>query len=103
MEMEYFIIFGSILVVVLSLGFIIFRLMTSLSDLRYELKLGKIQCQKDLDRLEERINRFSNQSSSDSRFSKDVEKLEKVIKSLNKMVDGKIEDIESTKNILEDE
>ena len=101
--MEYFIIFGSILVVVLSLGFIIFRLMTSLSDLKYELKLGKIQCQKDLDRLEERINRFSNQSSSDSRFSKDVEKLEKVIKSLNKMVDGKIEDIESTKKILEDE
>jgi len=101
--MEYFIIFGSILVVVLSLGFIIFRLMTSLSDLRYELKLGKIQCQKDLDRLEERINRFSNQSSSDSRFSKDVEKLEKVIKSLNKMVDGKLEDIESTKKIWEDE
>ena len=101
--MEYFIIFGSILVVVLSLGFIIFRLMTSLSDLRYELKLGKIQCQKDLDRLEERINRFSNQSSSDSKFSKDVEKLEKVIKSLNKMVDGKLEDIESTKKILEDE
>ena len=101
--MEYFIIFGSILVIVLSLGFIIFKLMTSLSDLRYELKLGKIQCQKDLDRLEERINRFSNQSSSDSRFSKDVEKLEKVIKSLNKMVDGKIDDIESTKKIWEDE
>jgi len=71
--------------------------------LRYELKLGKIQCQKDLDRLEERINRFSNQSSSDLRFSKDVEKLEKVIKSLNKMVDGKLEDIESTKKIWEDE
>jgi len=103
MEMEYFIIFGSILVVVLSLGFIIFRLMTSLSDLKYELKLGKIQCQKDLDRLEERINRFSSHSSSDSRFSKDVEKLEKVIKSLNKMVDGKIENIQSTKKILEDE
>ena len=101
--MEYFIIFGSILVIVLSLGFIIFKLMTSLSDLRYELKLGKIQCQKDLDRLEERINRFSNQSSSDLRFSKDVEKLEKVIKSLNKMVDGKLEDIESTKKIWEDE
>ena len=78
MEMEYFIIFGSILVVVLSLGFIIFRLMTSLSDLRYELKLGKIQCQKDLDRLEERINRISSQSSSDERLSKDIEKLEKV-------------------------
>jgi len=101
--MEYFIIFSSILVIVLTLTFIIFRLNNRLSDLRYELKLGKIQCQKDLDRLEERINRFSNQSSSDSRFSKDVEKLEKVIKSLNKMVDGKLEDIESTKKIWEDE
>jgi len=101
--MEYFIIFSSILVIVLTLTFIIFRLNNRLSDLRYELKLGKIQCQKDLDRLEERINRFSNQSSSDLRFSKDVEKLEKVIKSLNKMVDGKLEDIESTKKIWEDE
>ena len=102
MEMEYFIVFGSILAVVLSLGFIIIRLMSTLSDLKYELKLGKINCQKDLDRLEEKINRFSNQSSSESKYSKDIEKLDKLIKSLNKMVDGKIENIESTKKLLED-
>ena len=100
--MEYFIIFGSILAVVLSLGFIIIRLMSTLADLKYELKLGKINCQKDLDRLEEKINRFSNQSSSESKYSKDIEKLDKLIKSLNKMVDGKIENIESAKKLLED-
>jgi len=102
MEMEYFIIFGSILAVVLSLGVIIIRLMSTLSDLKYELKLGKINCQKDLDRLEGRINQLSNQSSSESKYSKDIEKLDKLIKSLNKMVDGKIENIESTKKLLED-
>jgi len=100
--MEYFIIFGCILVVVASLTFVIIRLMSSLSDLKYELQLGKINCQKDLDRLEDKINRFSNQSSSQSQYSKDIEKLDKLIKSLNKMVDGKIDDIQSTKKILED-
>jgi peptidoglycan hydrolase CwlO-like protein len=102
MEMEYFIIFGCILVVIASLTFVIIRLMSSLSDLKYELKLGKINCQKDLDRLEDKINRFSNQSSSQSQYSNDIEKLDKLIKSLNKMVDGKIDDIQSTKKILED-
>ena len=102
MEMEYFIIFGCILVVIASLTFVIIRLMSSLSDLKYELKLGKINCQKDLDRLEDKINRFSNQSSSQSQYSKDIEKLDKLIKSLNKMVDGKIDNIQSTKKILED-
>ena len=102
MEMEYFIIFGCILVVIASLTFVIIRLMSSLSDLKYELKLGKINCQKDLDRLEDKINRFSNQSSSQSQYSKDIEKLDKLIKSLNKMVDGKIDDIQSTKKILGD-
>ena len=103
MEMEYFIIFGCILVVIASLTFVIIRLMSSLSDLKYELKLDKINCQKDLDRLEDKINRFSNQSSSQSQYSKDIEKLDKLIKSLNKMVDGKIDDIQSTKRILGDE
>jgi len=102
MEMEYFIIFGCILVVIASLTFVIIRLMSSLSDLKYELKLGKINCQKDLDRLEDKINRFSNQSSSESKHSKEIEKLDKLIKSLNKMVDGKIDDIQSTKKIFED-
>jgi len=100
MEMEYFIIFGSILVVVLSLGYVIFKLMNSLSDLKYELKLGKIQCQKDLDRLEARINQISNQSSSDDRLSKDIEKLEKVINYLNNAVDDGAKSLEDAKKLL---
>ena len=102
MEMEYFVIFGCILLVIASLTFVIFRLTTKISDLSYELKLGKINCQKDLDRLEEKINRFSNQSTSESQYSKDIEKLDKLIKQINKLVDTKIDDIESTKKLLKD-
>jgi predicted RNase H-like nuclease (RuvC/YqgF family) len=100
MEMEYFIIFGSILSVIASLTFVIFRLTTKISDLSYELKLGKINCQKDLDRLEEKINRFANQSTSDLRYSNDIEKLDKLIKQITRLVDTKIEDIETEKNYL---
>jgi len=102
MEMDYFIIFGSILVLVLSLTFVIFRLTSQLSDLRYELKLGKINCQKDLERLEERINRFSNQSSPEAQYSKEIEKLDKIIKNLNKLVDTQIDDVETAKKLLKD-
>lgn len=102
MEMEYFVIFGSILLVISSLTFVIFRLTTRISDLSYELKLGKINCQKDLERLEERINRFSNQSSPESQYSKEIEKLDKIIKHLNRLVDTQIEDIETSKKILKD-
>jgi len=102
MEMEYFIVFGSILLLVAALTFVIFRLTTKISELSYELKLGKINCQKDLDRLEERINRISNLSSSDEKYSKDIEKLDKLIKQINKLVDSKIEDVESAKRLLKD-
>ena len=102
MEMEYFVIFGSILLVIASLTFVIFRLTTRISDLRYELKLGKINCQKDLDRLEEKINRYSNQSTSESQYERDIEKLDKLIKQINKLVDAKIDDIETTKKLHKD-
>ena len=100
--MEYFIIFGSILALVLSLTFVIFRMNSQISDLKYELKLGKINCQKDLDRLEERINSFFNQSSSESKHIKEIEKIDKLIKNLNKLVDDKIDDIDSAKKLLKD-
>ena len=100
--MDYFIIFGCILLVIASLTFVIFRLTSQMSDLRYELKLGKINCQKDLDRLEEKINRYSNQSTSESQYERDIEKLDKLIKQINKLVDTKIDDIESTKKLLKD-
>lgn len=100
--MEYFIIFGSILLVIAALTYIIVRMTAQISDLRYELKLGKINCQKDLDRLEEKINRFSSQSTPESQYLKDIEKLDKLIQNLNKLVDNKIDSVESTKKILND-
>ena len=97
MEMEYFIIFGAILGIVLTLTLIIFKLNSRISDLKYELKLGKINCQKDLDRLEERMNRLFGQSNSDVNHNKEIEKLDKLIKQINKLVDNRIKDVDSKK------
>jgi|TARA_B110000285_G_scaffold182206_1_gene205870 predicted Holliday junction resolvase-like endonuclease len=90
MEFQYFIIFGSITLVVLILTFIIFRLTSSVSDLRYELKLGKINCQKDLDRLEDKINNVLSQSNSSKEYLKDLEKIDSLVKTLNKVLESKI-------------
>jgi chaperonin cofactor prefoldin len=47
--------------------------------------------------LEDKINRFSNQSDSvESKYSKDIEKLDELVKALNKALDTKIT---STTNI----
>ena len=83
--MDYFIVFGTIGVLFLvSIG-IIFRLMYQMSDMKYDLKLGKINCQKDLDRLEDKINQIAIRDSH--MYSKEIEKLEKLHKSLTKLVD----------------
>ena len=72
------------------LTFIIFRLTSSVSDLRYELKLGKINCQKDLDRLEDKINNVLSQSNSSKEYLKDLEKIDSLVKTLNKVLESKI-------------
>ena len=87
MEFEYFITFGSISIVVLVLTFIIFKLQSSVSDLRYELKLGKMNCQKDLDRLEDKINQIVQKDSQT--YANEIIRLEKLHKSLTKLVDSK--------------
>lgn len=96
---DYFhlIVFGCLLVLVITATTIIVRLANKVTELSYELKLGKINCQKDLDRLEDKINRFSNQSNlTESKYSKDIEKLDELVKTLNKTLDSKIN---NTKNI----
>tara|TARA_B110000977_G_scaffold142930_1_gene181520 strand:- start:4946 stop:5242 length:297 start_codon:yes stop_codon:yes gene_type:complete len=98
MEFQYFIIFGSITLVVLILTFIIFRLTSSVSDLRYELKLGKINCQKDLDRLEDKINNVLSQSNSSKEYLKDLEKIDSLVKTLNKVLESKIVTDSDTKS-----
>ena len=100
MEFQYFIIFGTISIVVLVLTFIIFKLQSSVSDLRYELKLGKINCQKDLDRLEDKINQIVLKDSDT--YSMEIEKLEQLHKSLIKLVDDKEQENRMHRTLLKD-
>ena len=100
MEFQYFIIFGTISIVVLVLTFIIFKLQSSVSDLRYELKLGKINCQKDLDRLEDKINQIVLKDSDT--HSREIEKLEQLHKSLIKLVDDKEQENRMHRTLLKD-
>ena len=100
MEFQYFIIFGTISIVVLVLTFIIFKLQSSVSDLRYELKLGRINCQKDLDRLEDKINQIVVKDSDT--YSREIEKLEQLHKSLIKLVDDKEQENRMHRTLLKD-
>jgi len=98
--MDYFIVFGSILLLFLiSLG-IIFKLMYQLNDLNYELKLGKINCQKDLDRLEERVNQIASRDTES--YRRELEKIEKLHRSISKMVDEREDEVRIAKKLLND-
>lgn len=100
MEFQYFIIFGTISIVVLVLTFIIFKLQSSVSDLRYELKLGRINCQKDLDRLEDKVNQIVQRDSQT--YSNEIIRLEKLHKSLTKLVDSKEDELRNNLTLLKD-
>lgn len=100
MEFQYFIIFGTISIVVLVLTFIIFKLQSSVSDLRYELKLGRINCQKDMDRLEDKINQIVQRDSQT--YSNEIIRLEKLHKSLTKLVDSKEDELRNNLTLLKD-
>lgn len=98
--MDYFIVFGSIGVLFLiSIG-IILRLMYQMSDMNYELKLSRMNCQKDLDRLEDRINQLANRDNDT--YKKEIQKLEKLHKSLSELVDVRENEIKSAKQLLKD-
>jgi len=71
-----------------------------MSDMKYELKLGKINCQKDLDRLEDKINQIAMRDSSV--YSKEIDKLEQLHQSLNKLVDVKERETQQLRNQLND-
>jgi DNA helicase TIP49 (TBP-interacting protein) len=74
--------------------------MYQMSDMKYELKLGKINCQKDLDRLEDKINQIAMRDSSV--YSKEIDKLEQLHQSLNKLVDVKEREAQQLRNQLND-
>ena len=98
--MDLFIVFGTIVILFLVSITIIFRLMYQMSDMKYELKLGKINCQKDLDRLEDKINQIAMRDSSV--YSKEIDKLEQLHQSLNKLVDVKERETQQLRNQLND-
>jgi predicted PurR-regulated permease PerM len=82
---------------------VVFKLMYDLNNLKYELKLGKINCQKDLDRLEDRINNLVRNDSN--QFGKELEKLEKIQQKLLKIIEdgiGNADNIRYNKRILND-
>ena len=98
--MDYFIVFFSIGVLFLISVGIILRLMYQMSDMNYELKLAKINCQKDLDRLEDRINQLIIKDTET--YKKEIQKLEKLHKSLSDMIDNRENEIKSSKQLLKD-
>lgn len=74
--------------------------MYQMSDMKYELKLGKINCQKDLDRLEDKINQIAIRDSVV--YSKEIDKLEQLHQSLTKLVDVKERESSQLRNQLND-
>ena len=89
---DYFhlIIFGCLILLVITSTWIIVKLASRVTELSYELKISKVFYQKDLDRLEEKVNRFSNQSNSSKEYLKDLEKIDSLVKTLNKVLESKI-------------
>ena len=68
--------------------------------MKYELKIAKINCQKDLDRIEDRINQLTTRDADT--YKREIEKLEKLHKSLSDLIDSKEKEIKSIKQILND-
>ena len=92
---DYFhlIIFGCLILLVITSTWIIVKLASRVTELSYELKISKVFYQKDLDRLEEKVNRFSNQSNSkETKYAKDIKRLDELVKTLNKTLETKIDE-----------
>jgi hypothetical protein len=65
------------------------------NELKYELKLAKVNCQKDLDRIEDKINQLANKDSS--YYLNEVQKLDKLQKTLSKLIDSQLDKFDSQK------
>jgi len=93
--MDYLLIIGAIIIIFIIGIFIIIRMMYQTNELKYELKLSKINCQKDLDRIEDKINQLANKDSS--YYLNEVHKLDKLQKTLTKLIDSQIDKIDLSK------
>jgi biopolymer transport protein ExbD len=93
--MDYLLIF-SIIAIIFILGiFVIIRMMYQTNELKYELKLAKVNCQKDLDRIEDKINQLVHKDSS--YYFNEIQKLEKLQNTLAKLIDSQVNKFDSQK------
>lgn len=92
--MDYLLIF-TILGILFIFGiFVIIRMMYETNELKYELKLAKVNCQRDLDRIEDKINQLVHKDSS--YYFNEIQKLDKLQKTLTKLIDSQINKFDST-------
>ena len=93
--MDYFLIFGIITILFIIVVIVILRMIYQTNELKYELKLAKVNCQKDLDRIEDKINQLANKDSS--YYLNEVQKLDKLQKTLSKLIDSQLDKFDSQK------
>jgi predicted PurR-regulated permease PerM len=91
--MDYLLIFSIIGVLFVVAIIVIIRMMYQINELKYELKLANINSQKDLDRIEDKINQLANKDNA-YHFN-EVQKLDKLQKTLAKLIDSQIDKFDS--------
>lgn len=91
--MDYLLIFSIIGVLFIAAIIIIIRMLYQINELKYELKLANINSQKDLDRIEDKINQLANKDNA-YHFN-EVQKLDKLQKTLAKLIDSQIDKFDS--------
>lgn len=92
--MDYLLIFTIFGVLFIFGIFVIIRMMYETNELKYELKLAKVNCQRDLDRIEDKINQLVHKDSS--YYFNEIQKLDKLQKTLTKLIDSQINKFDST-------
>jgi predicted Holliday junction resolvase-like endonuclease len=93
--MDYFLIFGIITILFIVAVIVILRMIYQTNELKYELKLAKVNCQKDLDRIEDKINQLVHKDSS--YYFNEMQKLEKLQNTLAKLIDSQVNKFDSQK------
>jgi predicted PurR-regulated permease PerM len=91
--MDYLLIFSIIGILFVLAIIVIIRMMYQINELKYELKLANINSQKDLDRIEDKINQLANKDNA-YHFN-EVQKLDKLQKTLAKLIDSQIDKFDS--------
>ena len=79
---------------------LIFKLLRELSKVQIDLKVAKINCQKDLDRLEEKITKHVNHDTR--RLNDEITRLQKMQSELLSILDKhlEVEKVNKEKEIL---